>query len=290
MIDAFRLLQYACPLALAAIGETISQKAGLINIGLEGQMLTAAYVAMVATQDTGSPWAGLLAGVVAGVLIAILTAWFTVRRGIDQVVVGTAVNLGALGLTGTLFRSRFGESGRLLSIPGIPSFGGYAGLDAVTLGMVLSVVLATWLLTRTGWGLAARSVGEYPSAAEAAGFSVFRLRTQAAVIGGAFAGLSGAYLTLGVNQSFAEGMTSGRGFVAIAMVTFGRWKPAWVLAASLLVGYAESLQFALQLQRSDIPYQLFKALPYILALVVLVLAGKGGQAPRALGTAYRRER
>jgi simple sugar transport system permease protein len=289
MIDLFRLLQYTCPLALASLGETVGQKAGLINIGLEGQMLTAAYFALLAAKDTGSPWLGLLAGVAAAVILGLAAGWFTVRRGIDQVVVGTAVNLGALGLTSTLFRSRFGQSGQLLSIPGIPSIAGRDGLDAVTILMLLSVGLVTWLLFRTGWGLAARSVGEYPKAAEAAGFSVARLRAQAVVISSVFAGLAGAYLTLGVNRSFAEGMTSGRGFVAIAMVTFGRWKPIWVLGASLLVGYAESLQFTLQLQRSDIPYQFFKALPYVIALGVLILVGKGTQAPRSLGTPYRRE-
>lgn len=286
MTEIVRLLQFACPLGMAALGEGVGQKAGIINIGLEGQMLVSAYAALVVAIDSGSPWLGMGAGVLVALAYGLVQAWFTVRQGLDQVVVGTAANLGALGLTGTLFRSRFGQSGQLLSVEGFPSWG---GMDPILILFLLAPIGVWWLLGKTGWGLAARAAGENPKAAEAAGFAIAKLRVQAVVASSLLAGVAGAYLTLGVNRSFAEGMTGGRGFVAIAMVTFGRWKPGWVAAACLLVGYAESLQFTLQLQGSGIPYQFFKALPYLLALAVLVAAGKGALAPRALGTPYRRE-
>jgi len=289
MNEVYRVLLYSCPVALAALGETVGQRAGLLNIGLEGQMLTSAFAALLVAQATGSWVAAAGAAVLAAVLMAVIGGWFVIKNGIDQVVVGTAVNLFALGVTGTLFRFRFGQSGQLLSIEGVPSLFGIAGIDFFTIFLLLSVLMLAYLLKRTSWGLAARAAGEYPKAAEASGFSVAKLRFQAAMISGAYAGLAGAYLTLGVNRSFAEGMTSGRGFVAIAMVTFGRWNPAGVLAASLLVGWAESLQFTLQLQQSHHPYQLFKAMPYILSLLVLVIVGRGARGPSALALPYRRE-
>jgi general nucleoside transport system permease protein len=281
------VLQFAVPTALAAIGETVGQKSGVINIGLEGTMLSGAFFAMLGTVVWGSPWVGLLCGILAGTLLTVIAGWFCVRLGADQVVVGTAINLLALGLTNTLFRNRFGQSGQLLSVPKIPSIG---PVDPILVFTILSVPAVWYLLFRTQWGLAVRAAGEYPKASEAAGFSVHRLRITAMAIGGAFGALGGVYLSLGLAGSFAENMTSGRGFVAIAMVTFGRWHPALVFAATLLVGYVHSLQFQFQSSGVKVPFQLLLALPYIVALAVLILVGKGTLAPGALGTAYRNER
>lgn len=284
MIDVAPLLVYATPVALAALGETVNQKSGSLNIGIEGTMLAGAYFGMLASLTTGSPWAGLAVGVGVGVGASLLQALFTIRLLVDQVVVGTAVNLLALGLTSTLFRARFGESGRLLVVPELPKF---YGIDAVTLLLVALVPAVTWLVWKTKWGLALRAAGEYPAAAEASGASVSSLRIAGLVIGGALAGLAGAYLVVGIAGSFATNMTAGRGFVAIAMVTFGRWKPVWVFAASLLVGYADSLQYVFQSKGWQVPHQLLIALPYVLALLVLVAAGRGAAAPAALGRPYR---
>lgn len=281
------LLIFAAPVALAAIGETVSQRAGVINIGLEGSMLSGAFFAMLASQGTGSPWIGLLAGVSAGLALTLIQGWFTVFLAADQVVVGTAANLLALGITGTLYRSKFGQSGQLLSVPKIPSL---HEIDPVLALLLLAIPVVWWLLHRTAWGLALRAAGEYPKAVEAAGFPVPVLQLQGLAFSGAFGGLGGAYLALGVTGSFAENMTAGRGFVAIAMVTFGRWNPFFVVAAALLVGYADSLQFAFQARDIGLPHELFVALPYIVALAVLILAGKGTLAPRSLGAAYRREK
>ncbi|CAN5473016.1 ABC transporter permease [soil metagenome] len=287
MIDLLLLLTYAAPVAFAALGESVVQKSGVINIGIEGAMLTSAYVALIATQATNSPYLGLLAGAIAGIAMVLLFGFFAVFLYADQVVVGTAINLLGLGATGALYRNRFGESGRLLSIPRLPHVVG--GLDAALIGLLVSVPLVAWLLSRTAWGLVVRAAGEMPKAVEASGFRVNRVRIQALAVGGLFAGLAGAYLTVGVNGSFTENVTGGRGFVAIAVVTFGRWKPWGVLAAALLIGFAESLQFTLQARGVAVPYQLLLALPYLVALAVLIVSGKGTAAPASLGVPYRRE-
>jgi simple sugar transport system permease protein len=201
--------------------------------------------------------------------------------------VGTAINLLALGLTGTLFRSEFGQSGKLLSVPRI---GGWHGVDPLMVFMLVSVPMLWFLLNRTGWGLAVRACGEYPKAADASGFSVNRLRFQSLCVGGIYAGLAGTYLALVIAGSFAENMTAGRGFVAIAMVTFGRWKLQFAFLAALLIGVAQTMQFKFQTYGWKVPFQLMIALPYLVALFVLVIVGKGASAPGSLGLPYRKEK
>ena len=280
------LLQYSAPVALAAMGEVVTQKGGIINIGLEGSMLVASFFAMLACYTTHSPWIGLSAGILAALVITIIFGVFTIYLAADQVVVGTAINLLALGVTGTLFRSKFGQSGQLLSIPKI---NGLHGVDPLMVFMLLSVPALWLILRKTAWGLAVRACGEYPKSVDAAGFSVSRLRLQSLLVGGLYAGLSGSYLTLVVTGSFAENMTAGRGFVAIAMVTFGRWKPQFAFLAALLIGAAESLQYKFQTYGWKVPFQLMIALPYVVALVVLVIVGRGAASPGALGQPYRKE-
>jgi len=279
------VLRFSAPVGLAALGETVGQKSGVLNIGLEGMMLTAAYAGMAVSQMTGSPLLGLGAGIGAGILLALLQGWFTLKLAADQVVCGTAVNLLGLGLTGSLYRMRYGTSGQLLSVPTVPRL--VFGFDMVQIAWLVMVALVGFVLTRSNWGLAVRATGEYPPAVSAAGLSPVKLRWQGAIVSGAFAGLAGAYLCLGVAGSFAENMTSGRGFVALAMVTFGRWKPWWVFLASVLIGTVDSFQYTLQAQGATVPPQFFLALPYVLALSVLVFAGKGASAPAALGEPYR---
>jgi general nucleoside transport system permease protein len=284
------LLMFSAPVALAALGETVAQKSGLINIGLEGDMLAGAFFGMLGSYATGSPWIGLALGISVGVILALVSGWFCIHLSADQVVVGTAVNLFSIGLTGTLFRMKFGSSGQLLSVAKLPRFAALADTDPIILFMAFAAVLLWFVLNKTAWGLAVRAAGEAPKAAEAAGFSVQKLRFQALGVGGFFGGMAGAYLSLGVAGSFAENMTAGRGFVAIAMVTFGRWRPVYVFFAALLIGYADSLQFLLQGGASKVPPHLLLAMPYVLALVVLIIVGKGTQAPEALAKPYRREK
>lgn len=285
MVD---LLRAAAPIALGALGETVNQRAGVINIGLEGMMLTGGFCAMLVTRQTGNPWWGLLAGIAAGLVMAVVSAWFILEQAVDQVVVGTAINLAALGITGTLYRQIFGQSGQLLSLLGLPR--GPFGIDPVLIFLVFATVALVYLLFKSRWGLALRAAGEYPDAVQANGFSVLRIRWQAHLIGGAFAGLAGAYLCVGVVNSFAENFTNGRGFIALAMVTFGRFHPVWTFAASLVIVFADIFQFQLQARGIQVPPQLFLALPYLIALGVLVVVGKGVRVPQALAVPFRREK
>ena len=285
MGDLLQVWQFAVPVALAAIGESVAQRSGVLDIGLEGKMLGAAFGGVAVAMQTGNPWLGLLAGALVGVAMAVMQGWFVLKLAADQVVVGTAMNLLALGVTGTLFKNMYGQSGQLLTVPGIPRAG---GVDAV---MVFTLLMAPvlWLaLKRTTWGLVVRAAGEYPKAAEAEGFRVEKLRLGVCCLAGGLAGIAGAYLSLGLAGSFAENMTAGRGFVAIALVTFGRWNPILVILAAMLMGYLDLLQFKFQAQGLAVPFQLMLALPYVVALVVLVLAGKGTLAPAALGQPYKR--
>lgn len=287
MLEFLKVVQYATPVALAAMGETVGQKAGIINVGLEGTMLSGAFVGVATTMATKNPWLGLLAAIAVGILISLILGWFCVRHAADQVVVGTAINLSLLGLTGTLYRLHFGQSNQLIDVPKLPSSG---GIDAVMVLMILIAVGGWWALNRTSWGLVVRAAGEYPSAVEAGGFRMARIQFGALAINGLMAGLAGAYLSLGIVGTFTDNMTAGRGFVAIALVTFGRWNPVGVLGAALLIGYLDSLQFKFQASGSSIPYPLLLALPYVVALLVLVILGKGAPAPKNLGTPYRRSK
>lgn len=284
---AFALLRFAAPVGWAALGETVGQKSGVLNIGIEGMMLAAAFTAMSVSQSSGSAYVGVAAAVAVTVLIGAAQAWFILARQADQVVVGTATNLASLGTTSALFRQQFGTSGELVSVPKLPTFG---EADALMLLLPLAAVFAAWWLAKSRWGLALRAAGEHPPAAQAAGHSVVRIRWEALLIGAALTGIGGAYLSLGITGSFAENMTAGRGFVALAMVTFGRWNPIWAYAASLLVGFAEQMQFRLQLRFPDLPHELFGAFPYLIALAVLIFAGRGSAGPAALGRPYRRVR
>ncbi|MBL8047870.1 MAG: ABC transporter permease [Chthonomonas sp.] len=279
------ILLFSTPIALAAIGEVIHQRAGLLNIGLEGTMLGGALAGALVSLTIGDPWLGLLAGIVAGVAIGLLQALFTVWLALDQVVIGTAINLTMLGVTSTVFRAQFGRSGELLSLPELPKIG---GIDPVVILMLVLVVGAGWLLRFSRWGLLARASGENPEALRASGTSVNRVRLQAVVLASALAGLGGAHLSIGVAQSFAENMVAGRGFMALAMVTFGRWSPTYAVLAAMLIGLVETLQYRAQAMGWGLPPQLFVSLPYVSALAVLIILGRGTRQPASLGVPYRR--
>ena len=281
MNELIAVLPYAAPVAYAALGEIVGERSGMINIGLEGTMLFAAYGGLIGATHFQGALAipgGLILACLLGVLLTLGSGLFTVVLRADQVVVGTAINLLALGVTGTLFRAEYGRSGKLLSLPTLPRAGGF---DVIVVCLVLAIPAVWFLLHRTRWGLAVRSIGEYPAAAEAAGYSVARLRMQAAAIAGALAGLGGGYLVLGTTGGFNENMTNGRGFVAIALVTFGRLNPWLVFGAALLIGYLDALQLRLQASGTLVPREALIALPYLVALVVLIVVGKQG---RVLGS------
>jgi len=287
-------IRISTPLLLAATGELINERAGVINLGIEGGMLAGALAAAIAAAIAG-PWLGVLAALGTGMLVSALFAAVAIGARANQIITGTAITLGSVGLTGAIYRSAFGVSGPALSIPtfqaarlpllhAIPVLGP-ALFEQPVLTYVgwLLIPLAGWFLFRSWWGLALRACGESPVAARAAGVPVERVRMLATVAGGALAGLAGATLVLAQVGTFAERMTAGRGFIAIAIVVLGRWRPLGVLLAALLFGAAGALQFALQAMGLAAPYQLFLALPYLVALVALAGATRKARAPAALG-------
>ena len=304
----FTGVRLAVPLLLAALGETLAEKAGVINVGMEGMMLAGALAGFAAAFAGHSPWAGAGAALLAGAALAALFAALSVGLGADQVVVGTAVNILALGLTGVFFRAQPQLNGATapafapLSLPFLhPAAGATAGLPGQLLSALFeqnalgwlawALVPLVWLgLFKTRWGLRLRAVGEYPSAADGAGVQVARVRVGATLAGGALAGLAGAYLSLGYTVGFGENMTAGRGFIALAVVILGRWNPFGVAAAALLFGLASALQFQFQAASTRFPYQLFLALPYLLTLLALLGRSRlGAAAPAALGETYQRQ-
>jgi len=290
-------VRVATPLGLAALGETVTERAGVINIGLEGAMLSGALGAAVAAWFTASAAAGFGAGALAGLFVAAVFALFTLAVRGDQIVVGTAITLGAIGATGALYRAAFGTTGAALSLPtigpvgvpllhGIPVLGDALFRQPLPTYFLYACAPALWyLFRRTQAGLALRAAGDAPAAAEAAGIRVTRLRVIATLFGGAMAGLAGATLVLAQAGTFAERMTAGRGFIAIAIVVLGRWNPLGVLAAALVFGAASALQYAVQAVGLDVPYQFFLMTPYVVCLLVLAGVAGRAEAPAALGRA-----
>jgi simple sugar transport system permease protein len=284
----------ATPLAFAALGEAVTERAGVINVGLEGVIIAGCFGAVVAA-GAGGLAAGLAGGILAGFAVAACFALFAVWLRTDQIITGTAITLGALGLTGTLYRAVYGEAGAALSIPtmrpvaipglsAIPVVGpAFFAQPVVTYLLYAVVALTWWALARTHVGLAVRATGEQPMAAEAAGIRIVRIQWGAVLVGGALAGLAGATLVLAQVGTFAEGMSAGRGFIAIAVVALGRWRPVGVALAALLFGAATAMQYLFQSIGSTLPYQLFLALPYALTLVVLAVGTGRMHAPAALG-------
>ena len=287
-------VRVATPLVLAATGETITERSGVINLGLEGTMLAGALAATMGATAWG-PWSGVVCAIVAGMLLAAVFALLAVGARADQIITGTAITLAAVGLTGTIYRQAYGFGGAGLSIPTLKSVAipglsqipvlGTALFDqpAPTYLALLSMPLVWWVLFRTRLGLALRATGEGAAMARAAGVRTRLIRTGATVVGGGFAGLAGASLVLAQVGSFTEGMTAGRGYVAIAIVVLGRWHPGGIALGALLFGAATALQYLLQTLGLDAPYQLFLMLPYLLTLLALAGAVGRVRAPADLG-------
>lgn len=284
----------ATPLLLAAMGEVVVERAGVINIGLEGIIISGAFGALLGAGHGGVVGAFAVAAV-CGLGVSLIFGAFAVWLRADQIITGTAVTLLALGLTGTLYRALYGATGAALSIatsgplavPGlsaIPVIGpAFFAQPPITYLAYVTAPAVWWWMSRTHAGLALRAVGEALPAAEAAGIATARVRMLAILFGGLMGGLSGGMLVVAQAGTFAEGMSAGRGFIAIAIVVLGRWQPLGVAVASLVFGAASALQFLLQALGLGLPYQLFLALPYLLTLAALAgLAGRV-RAPAGLG-------
>jgi ABC-type uncharacterized transport system permease subunit len=302
MLEAFlsSTISMAAPLLLAALGELLVEESGVINIGIEGVMLTGAFAAMAAAYATGSVAIGLCAAMAAAIAMTAVFAVLAVDLAVNQVVAGTALDIFALGVTGVFYRRIFGITGKALTVntlarvrlgllARIPMLGPALFHQNLLVYLAFLLVPLVWfVLYRSRYGLYLRAAGERPEAADALGLGVHRLRWQALLISGALTGLSGAYLTLGYANTFVEGMSAGRGFIALSIVILGEWRALGVAVAAVLFGAAMALQFTLQAAATGIPYQLFLALPYVLTLVVLTLLGGEGRSPSALGEPYLR--
>ncbi len=273
----------AAPLLLAAAGELLLERAGSIQIGLEGTMLLGAFAAFAASQRGASPHGALLAAALAGVLAGAAFAAFAVAGRADAVLVGTAWNLVGAGATAFGYRLVAGATGAVLEVRTLPP--ALFGVPAAVLAAWAAPVLLEVFLARTRAGLAVTAAGENPLALEALGGSVVRVRTLASLAAGALGGAGGAVLVLTVSPTFVEGVTAGRGFLALALVVFARWRPLRLLPGALLVAGATALAFRLQAGGGTrIPYAVFLALPGILGLLALAVARGRGGAPKALGT------
>lgn len=289
------------PLALAAMGEAIAERSGVINIGVEGSIISGALAGALGALWLGGALPAVFIGALGGALVALVFAAFAIGLGTDQIITGTAVTLGGLGLTGAVYQARFGATGTALTLPTlapmpvpglsqIPWVGSALFDQAPTAYMAYLLAPALWyFLFRTEWGLELRAVGEDPDAASAAGVRVRWTRFWATVFGGALAGVAGAHLALAHAGTFAENMSAGRGFIAIAVVVLGRWNPPLVLAAALLFGAASALQFLMQALGLDLPYQLFLAFPYLLTLAALAGWIGSARAPSSLAMPWPKD-
>ena len=281
LVTAFLVASWAMatPLLLAGIGELVSERAGVLNIGLEGIMLAGAFGAFVASERAGSPWLGLLAAPVIGGAVAATFAWLVVRLRVDAVVAGMALNLVCFGATAV---------GLGLSANSDAALGGARLIEPLPRYVLptcafLLVPMVAWFLRRTRPGLRLRACGEDPVAARAVGVSVDRVRMAAVVFGGALAAAGGAHLVLVESRTFVEEMTAGRGFMALAVVVCGRWSPVGVWIAALAFGGVTALQFQFQARGTEVPYQLMLALPYIVTIAVLAGFAGRARAPAGLG-------
>lgn len=284
------ILEFAPPLVLAALGGVLSEKSGVVNIGLEGMMRFGAFAAATAAWFTGSPWAGVACGALAGAFAAAIHALVAINMRADQVVSGIALNLVALGLVTFLLEAIFGSSGVSPAVPTLPR-----GTHGHTIFAVLAFaapVLLHAALSRTAWGLRVRAVGEHPHAAATVGVRVLALRAGCVMGSGALAGLGGAALSVGILGQFDTRMPAGQGFMALAAMVFGRWTPLGAAGAAFFFAAADALQrqLSFSLGASDLHVEgVFLALPYAATLLVLASGSKRVRAPAADGIPYEPE-
>ena len=290
----------ATPLTLGALSGIFCERSGIINIAIEGMMLTAAFAGFSAAFYSGSNVVGILVALLAGGLLALLHAFLSIRFEMDQIISGTVINLMAIGLTGYLNRVLFASR----TVPGVSTLPmieipvlskiPYLGTilfkhQPIVFTTIILVAVVHFVLFHTPWGLRTRAVGEHPRAADTLGVNVNRMRYINVVVGGSIAGLAGAFLTLEAVGTFEKLMSNGRGFIALAAMIFGKWTPLGAFGAALLFGFSEALGVRLQIENIGIPYQFLGMLPYF--LTIIVLAGVVGRStpPAAVGKPYKSE-
>ena len=290
----FSTIRLATPLVWAAIGGLYSERSGVINIALEGLMLAGAFTAAATTYYTHSPWVGLGSAMLAAAFFAFLLAIVCIRFKANEVVAGTGINILFLGLPAVLSGALFLSSGSTPQLPKDELLPELAQLSVVSLLALLLVFVTQYVLYRTPFGLRLRSVGENPEAADAAGIRVNRLRYTGVVLSGVLAGIGGAYLSIGQSSLFTRNMTAGRGFIALAALIFGKWRPIQTMLACLLFGFADALTIQMQgvaklPSGEDVPVQFIQMIPYVVTIVVLAGFIGHSRAPGALGVPYDKE-
>lgn len=294
-------IRLAAPLLMAALGEIITERSGLLNIGIEGIMLMGALFAVFGSDFSGNAWVGALTAMISGAILGLLFAFITITLSGDQIVTGMAINILSLGVSTYLFRLAYGLAGSshkvaafkpiyINGLSDIPIIGKilFQQTALVYLAFLL-VPVVTFVLFKTMWGLSLRTVGDHPKAADTMGVKVISMRYIAVIIGGMFAGLAGAVLSLSHLDVFVENLSAGRGYIALAAVVFGQWHPVGAMLSALLFGIADALQLRLQTISTLIPYQIVATLPYV--LTILALIGVVGRAypPKSLAIPYNRE-
>ncbi len=293
-------LRMAVPLLFASLASVLSERCGVYNLGIEGLVLSGAFFAFGGAYITGSVWIGILSAAMAGAVLGLAFSYLCITRVAEQFVTGAAFNMFALGLSGFCYRALVGVTGAAVKVPqfgtikipvlsSIPVIGNllFNNNFLVYLGLIL-VPIIWFYLYRTSSGYEMRACGEHPRAADSLGIDVFKVRYAGVMIGAVLAALAGAYLTLAHANTFIENMSAGRGYIAFAIVIFGRWNPVGALLGSLFFGATEALELMLQAQGVDIPYQFLLMLPYVLTMIVLAGAMGKAKPPAAEGIPYSR--
>ena len=294
-------IRMATPILLVALAELYSERAGLVNIGLDGIMTFGALAGFMICYLTGDPYLGIVAGAIGGILINMIYAFCTITLRAQQIVYGMAINIFAPAVAAFIYRVYFGVSSTLaqgtlmapLAIPllkDIPFIGNiFFNQTPMVYFAYLMVVFTAVFFNKTKAGLNFKAVGEFPRAAETLGINVIRQKYIAAIICGALAGIGGAYLTTCYVNTYSDGVVAGRGFIALSAVIFGRWSSSGVMLACLLFGFFDALQLNLQVMNTSTPYQLFQMIPYLCTLVALSVFGIRRAGPKSSGKPYYRE-
>lgn len=302
-IPVMRLLSgalvFAVPLAFGALSAVVCERSGVVNIAIEGQMIAGAFAAVIASSATGSPWVGLITAPLAGVAVAWLLGVFAIKYRVDNIIVGVVLNMLAIGLTSFLFSILFVGStaglNQALALPtlpipllvGIPVLGPVLFNQTILVYLVyVLIVVLNISLFRSRWGLHTRSVGEHPKAADTVGIKVVALRWRNVLIGGAMAGMGGAVFTIGMGLAFSKNMVAGNGYIALAAMILGGWRPIGAAAAALLFGFATNLGFIIQTVEAPIPTEVVLMIPYIVTILAVGGFVKSAVAPAGIGKPY----
>ena len=296
------MIRLATPILLPALGQLYTQRSGILNLGVEGTMLMGAICAFTVACATGSLWLGLFAGILSGMLYSLIMAWLSVTMMANQVVAGIGMNILASGLAAYIYRVVFGirslpakiTSFQAISLPGlssIPVIGPIFFQHNILVYFAFLLVPITWfILEKTPFGLNIKAVGEHPRAADSKGVSVEKTRYAAVLIGGAYAGAGGAFMTIAYLNTFTESVIGGFGYIAVSVVIFARFMPGRSMIGALLFGLAQALQLRLQAQGIGIPSQILLMLPYIMTIIALIVASKKAEFPSAYTLPYSRNR